>query len=57
MGDQKLVAIHDFSFLVIKFFYCTEVTSNSYKKLVLWYILTIFHRKHASSPLFILIFK
>ena len=53
MTNQKLIAIHYFSFLVKKFSYYILVTSNFYSKLVFWYILTIFYQKHASLLLFI----
>ena len=50
MADQKLAPIHDFSFLDKQIFLL-------YLSHVSWYILTIFHQKHGSSPLFFYIFK
>ena len=57
MTDQKLIAIHGVSFLVVHLSYLSYQTCNCLKKLVLWYILTTFPHKRGSFALSVDVFK
>ena len=57
MADQKLVAMHDVSFLVEQLSNLTYQTCNFKTKLALLCILTTFPHKHGSFALSVDVFK